>query len=132
MRHTNPRAAYAARTTQIHAKLAQLQQLATRPSSGNITIPCNTEPLFQVTGGAKTRGHVTPRYGNFARKDPFRLGRGSDVFRVLHPRRDVALAVQYTPDIDVVRALDVEDEVGAARQRPGAQARQIQVMRVAR
>ncbi|HOV58814.1 MAG TPA: hypothetical protein PLN91_13130 [Rhodanobacteraceae bacterium] len=28
MRHTNPRAAYAARTTQINAKLARLQQLA--------------------------------------------------------------------------------------------------------
>lgn len=28
MRHTEPRAAYAARTTQIHAKLARLQQLA--------------------------------------------------------------------------------------------------------
>jgi len=28
MRHTDPRAAYAARTTQIHAKLARLQQLA--------------------------------------------------------------------------------------------------------
>jgi hypothetical protein len=28
MRHTAPRAAYAARTTQIHAKLARLQQLA--------------------------------------------------------------------------------------------------------
>lgn len=27
MRHTDPRAAYAARTTQIHAKLARLQQL---------------------------------------------------------------------------------------------------------
>jgi hypothetical protein len=28
VRHTEPRAAYAARTTQIHAKLARLQQLA--------------------------------------------------------------------------------------------------------
>lgn len=28
MRHTDPRTAYAARTTQIHAKLARLQQLA--------------------------------------------------------------------------------------------------------
>lgn len=28
MRHTNPRAAYAAGTAQIHAKLARLQQLA--------------------------------------------------------------------------------------------------------
>ena len=28
MRHTDPRAAYAARATQIHAKLARLQQLA--------------------------------------------------------------------------------------------------------
>lgn len=28
MRHTDPRTAYAARTAQIHAKLARLQQLA--------------------------------------------------------------------------------------------------------
>lgn len=28
MRHTDPRAAYAARTAQIHAKLARLQKLA--------------------------------------------------------------------------------------------------------
>ena len=28
MRHTDPRAAYASRTTKIHAKLARLQQLA--------------------------------------------------------------------------------------------------------
>ncbi len=28
MRHTDPRAAYAARTAQIHAKLGRLQQLA--------------------------------------------------------------------------------------------------------
>jgi hypothetical protein len=61
-----------------------------------------------------------------------RLAAASDVFRVLHPRRDVALAVQHTPDIDAVRALDIEDELGVARQRPGAQARQIQFMRVAR
>lgn len=81
-------------------------------------------------GGEAPRSR--PPYGAFARKNPFRLGRGSDVVRLLHPRRDVALALQHTPDIDVVRALDVEDEVGVARQRPGAQARQIQFMRVAR
>lgn len=40
--------------------------------------------------------------------------------RVLHPGGNVALAVQYAPDIDVVRALDVEHEVGVRRQRPGA------------
>ena len=54
----------------------------------------------------------------------------SEVFRVLHPRRDVALALQHAPDIDMVRALDVADEVGVALQRPGVQARQIQFMRV--
>jgi hypothetical protein len=40
--------------------------------------------------------------------------------RVLHPGGNVALAVQYAPDIDVVRALDVEHEIGVRRQRPGA------------
>jgi hypothetical protein len=36
---------------------------------------------------------------------------------LLHPRRDVALAVQHAPDLDVLRALDVEDKVGISRQR---------------
>jgi hypothetical protein len=56
--------------------------------------------------GVYPDGSEAPRsrtaYGNFARKDAFRLERGSDGFRVLHPRRDVALALQHTPDIDVV------------------------------
>jgi hypothetical protein len=33
--------------------------------------------------------------------------RGSDVLGLLHPRRDVALAMQHAPHVDVVRALDV-------------------------
>jgi len=30
----------------------------------------------------------------------------SEALGLLHPRRDVALAMQHTPDIDVVRALE--------------------------
>ena len=52
--------------------------------------------------------------------------------RVLHPDGNVALAVEYAPDIDVVRSFDVEDEVGVGRQRPGAQARKVQLMPIAR
>lgn len=61
------------------------------------------------------------------------MGLGSDVFQVLHPRWNVALALQHTPDIDVVRALCAADEVGIARQRPGAGAGPaVEFMRVAR
>ena len=49
-----------------------------------------------------------------------------------HPRRNIPLAVQYAPDIDVVLVLDVENEVRIARQRPGAQAGKIEFMGVAR
>ena len=52
--------------------------------------------------------------------------------RRLHPRRDIALAVQHAPDVDVIGMLDVEHQVGVARQRPGAKARQVQLVRVAR
>ena len=41
------------------------------------------------------------------------LGSGEGV-RGLHPRGNVAFAVQYAPDIDVVRAFDVKDQVGVA------------------
>jgi hypothetical protein len=71
---------------------------------------------------AKRRARA-PRMGTSPGRTPFAWGEGSEVFRVLHPRRDVALALQHAPDIDVVWALDVEDEVGVARQRQGAQAR---------
>ena len=49
--------------------------------------------------------------------------RPSDAGGLQHPRRNIPLALQYAPDIDVVRMLDVEHEVRVARQRPGAQAR---------
>jgi hypothetical protein len=57
--------------------------------------------------------------------------RPSHGVRLLHPRRDIPLAVKHTPDIDVVRALDVEHEVRVARQRPCAQAGQVEFMGVA-
>lgn len=47
----------------------------------------------------------------------------SRVFRFLHPPRDIALAVQDAPDIDVLGPLDVEDDVGVTGHGPRAQAR---------
>jgi hypothetical protein len=37
----------------------------------------------------------------------------------------------HTPDIDVIPAIDVEDEIRVARQRPGAQIRLVQLTRAA-
>jgi hypothetical protein len=100
-------------------------------------------------GGGAPRSR--PPHGIFGRKDPFCLGglrfpadrndgRDGDglsiqslairrprsrPFRFLHPRRDVPLPVQHTPDVDVIGMLDVEDEVGIPSQRPGPQARQV-------
>ena len=34
------------------------------------------------------------------------------------PCRNIALAMQHAPDVDVIAALDVEDQVRVARQRP--------------
>jgi len=33
---------------------------------------------------------------------------------LLHPRRDIALAMQHTPHVDLVAVLDVENEVRVA------------------
>ena len=48
--------------------------------------------------------------------------RPSHAVGFLHPRRNVPLAVQYAPDLNVVRVLDIEHEMRVARQRPGTQA----------
>ncbi len=42
------------------------------------------------------------------------------------------MTVQHAPDVDVVRALDMEDDVRVATEWPGAQSRQVQFMAVAR
>lgn len=73
-----------------------------------------------------------PPYWNIAGKDPFCLGRGPDILGRLHPRRDVALAVEHAPDIDVVRALDVKHQMRVAGQWPDTQAQQIEFVRVTR
>jgi aspartate racemase len=39
--------------------------------------------------------------------------------RLLHPRWDVAAGVEHTPHVDMVLALDVEDQVRESSQRPG-------------
>src|SRR5574343_977124 len=57
--------------------------------------------------------------------------RPSHCVGLLHPRRDVTLAVKYAPDVDVNGALDVEHEVWVTRQRPGAQAGQVEFVCVA-
>lgn len=49
-----------------------------------------------------------------------------------HPSRNVPLPVQHTPDINMVVVFEVEDQMGKARQRPGPQARQVQLMGVSR
>lgn len=56
----------------------------------------------------------------------------SELVGRLHPGRDIALSVQDTPHVDVVDALDVEDQVGMARHRHAAQTGQVQFERVAR
>ena len=48
-----------------------------------------------------------------------------------HPRWDVALAVQNTPNINVIVTLDEKDQIRVAFQRPGSEARQMQVMGIA-
>ena len=50
----------------------------------------------------------------------------------LHPRGDVARAMQHAPNVDMVRGFDVEHDVRDAPDRPRAQARQVQFHRVAR
>ncbi len=49
----------------------------------------------------------------------------------LHPGRDIAFAVEDTPHVDVIVALDVEDQVGMAPHRHASQAGQVQFERVA-
>jgi len=51
--------------------------------------------------------------------------------RYLHPRWNIAVAVQHSPDVVVVRVLDVEDEMGIAGEWPAPQAREIQLVGVA-
>ena len=55
---------------------------------------------------------------------------GSWPVRLLHPRRDVSLPVQNAPDVDVVGAFDVKDEVGVMRKVPMTQARQVEFVGV--
>jgi hypothetical protein len=51
--------------------------------------------------------------------------------RRVHPRRDVALPVKHTPDIDVIVALDAEDKMRIARQWPEPQTGKVQLVSVA-
>ena len=51
---------------------------------------------------------------------------------ILKRYRDVSLAVKNTPDIDVVGVLQIKDQVRKVIQRPRAQTRNIQFMRITR
>lgn len=75
-------------------------------------------------GGAQGTASRTHRHADRRRIHSPRL-------RPLHPRRNVALNVQHAPDVDVVAARDVEDQVWMVRERPGPQTGEIQLMRVA-
>ena len=56
-------------------------------------------------------------------------GKGlSTILRLMHPGCYVALTMQDAPNVDVVVALDVEDQVRIAFQWPKAQARQIKLV----
>lgn len=57
--------------------------------------------------------------------------RASHVVGFLHSGRNISLAVQHTPDIDVVWALKEKNEVRIVRQRPSAQPRQVEFVGVA-
>ena len=48
----------------------------------------------------------------------------------MQPRRDIALAMEDAPDVDVVRTIQIEDEIGKALQRPKAQLRQLKLVGV--
>lgn len=64
-------------------------------------------------------------------RSPQRVSR-SHAVGFTQPRRGVTLAMQHTPDVDVVWMLDIEHEVRKTRQRPYAQSRQVEFMRVTR
>jgi hypothetical protein len=55
----------------------------------------------------------------------------SDAAAPSNPARNVALAMEHAPDVDVVAALDVKHKVWVARQWPGAQTGQVQFVGVA-
>lgn len=54
-----------------------------------------------------------------------------DWVRISHPRRDIAVAVEDAPDIDVVASLQVENEVRILFQRPEAQTMKTQLSAIA-
>ena len=69
---------------------------------------CSTLPLIE---SAERRGHV--------------LG-------LPQPRRDVPFSAKQPPDIDVVVVLGVKHQIRESSQRPGSEARQVQLMGMAR
>lgn len=56
----------------------------------------------------------------------------SHSIRLLHPGRDVPLAMKHAPDVDVIRPFDIKHQIRIPGKRPGAQARQIKLMAVPR
>jgi len=54
--------------------------------------------------------------------DRFLSGGNLDEVGIVHPGRKAALAMQHSPDVNVVWALEVERQMRITRRRPGAQA----------
>lgn len=59
-------------------------------------------------------------------------GSESDASGLVHPRGDVALFVKHAPDVNVLGAFDVKDQIGIAPQRPKPQISEPELMRMAR
>ena len=59
-------------------------------------------------------------------------GSESDASGLVHPRGDVALFVKHAPDVNVLGAFDVKDQIGIAPQRPKPQISKPELMRMAR
>ncbi len=52
-------------------------------------------------------------------------------FRTQQPGRHVTISVQYAPEVHVINALDVEDQVGVAPQLAAAQAGEVEFVPMA-
>lgn len=76
-------------------------------------------------GSAKAYRTALGKDAGIAAVNLFDRAGSSNLFGPIHPRRDVTPAMQHAPDVDVVAALDVEDEMRIVGKGPEAQARQV-------
>jgi len=78
------------------------------------TFPRQREANLQsayVSGGAAKRHYEELRLF---------FGTATQARVVYQPSGDVSLTVQYAPNVDVIIALNVENQIRVSRQRPGA------------